>query len=1698
MRIEDDTVEQDTAPDRIPENCVAIVGMAVRAPKAPDLESFWEMCVRGEDGTTTWSRSATEPTRVPTAGLLSDVDLFDAASFGLSPAEAEVLDPQHRVFLELCWDALDGSGVVPTSDLPTGVYASAAPSSYLVPQGSSEAAKYQVLTGNAPDFLATRVSYLLNLEGEAVNVQTGCSSSLVAVHLAVESLLSGNIDVALAGGVTVNLGLADGYVFEEGMITSPDGVCRPFDAESDGAVPGNGAGVVVLQRLEDAIEQGRVVHAVIRSTAVNNDGSEKTSFLAPNRRGQTDVLLSAISRARIPVESVGYLETHGTGTRLGDAIELAAAQDAFTALSGAAGFCAVGSLKANFGHLDRAAGVVGLIKAALCVERGVRPPLRNLRSPLPDFVGGAVPFTFPTGAELWDADVRRAGVSSFGVGGTNAHVIVEQPQTAQRAGSAPVEGPQAIPLSAPHQAALTAVEETLRERLDRDGADLDLLHTLAAGRRRHRRRSVLLRTGGAGTTRVTALEGTRSPGECAGAVALVLAPAQAAPAGDFGPLLSRYPVARERWEMVTARADAAADRVCQGLGTDRDERAAAVLRIAQHLAVVELLTSFGVEIGSFHGRDDDPLLGLLQGDSDLERCLQELPYAPAPDAEEPTATVDGPCIDLAEIMSHPDGCVAGLFAQLSALWVAGQEVDWDAVNLSGQGSIAELPGYPFQRQSHWAHAPGAEPGATGRYGRCVLEEPVWVPDAVRPGTPRVPAQVRVVGEGRVADALRERLARMGEDTRASSGSAVVVVLEGRDGEPAGTPSDFDLRRWLRETVLGPAGALAENTTDLVLVSRGGFAVLPGELPDLRQSGLLGVRACAPHEVVGLRASVLDLEPCEPGGAALDVDAELDQILWQFVDGSEDRALRGGSGYRRVHRPVDGLHPSLLRWGGTYLVLGGTGNLGMHLAETICEQTRARVVLAGRSAAGPRSAEIQAAERRIRASGSRIEWATVDCTDAEDLRRLLAEVAGESGRVDGVFHLAGDTDRDAFSELTETTEQLAFDTVRAKVDGARFLAAELENVEHDFVALYSSLSTVIGARTFGPYVSANAFLDALARVQTARTGRPWISIQWDGWSHDGRSSERGLSREEGALLLRAALCTRSAVVAPATEPIAARLRTISRDLRAVAGIMTADSAPALGTDALEAALAAIRAVTGHSEVPADETFVALGVDSLQMMRFAARVRPLLRPDATLARLVACRTPRQASELLIGGTEAAAEQHAATVAVHRDLLSTMQERLYYENQLGGDSDSYNVPFGWTVNQEVSEPELLAAVRAVLAEHTSLRSVFATDRTGIPRRTVIDASAVPVDVVGGLPDGEHPERLLEEFVSRPFDLAANSARVLLRQSSGRWQVIFVCHHIAVDGWSTDLIGGSLVAHLAGGESARPAGDYADFVAWEQAFRAGPEHARQLDFWRRTLDGAAPTVPPRDRDADGGDSVGTLSRSIGARTVIDLQEMVAIEGTTLFAAALAAFAGSLARWCRTDEVLIATNISKRPLPSHENIVGLLVDPVLLRLRQRRPDHGPTLGASLADTRRQLLEAMGNSDIPFLDVLPLLRRESRARSGAFGVIATMFDSEAADSRVEALEIPLPGTAKFPLAVEFRSKAGVLRIRALYDRSLYREATIGTLLDDMVRYLEALAVQGPCGALPVTEARPPSPLRERLAARLTSAAAAGPSGEVLA
>jgi amino acid adenylation domain-containing protein len=487
---------------------IAIIGMAGRFPGARSVEDFWRNQLDGVESISQFrvedleianaAEIARDPRYVKARSIIDDADLFDADFFGIYPREAALMDPQQRLFLECCWQAIEDAGYVPdTYPGLIGVYAGSSIWSYFLNRlcktpgfidkftSGYQVSNYFEMMGNSLDFLSTRVSYKLNLRGPSFTLLSACSTSLLAVTQACQSLLTYQSDMALAGGVSITFPQKRGYYYQDGGMVSRDGHCRAFDADAQGTVFGGGLGVVLLKRFDDAIRDGDQIYAVIRGFAVNNDGSAKVGYTAPSVEGQASVIAMAHEAAGVEPETIGYIEAHGTGTPLGDPIELAGLTQAFRAQTDRKQFCTIGTAKTNVGHLDVAAGVTGLINAAHIVRHGVFPPTLHFEKPNPNFDFQNSPFRVVNERTEWRAEtaLRRAGVSAFGVGGTNAHVVIEQAPERRACSSVPTK--QLLVLSARSPAALEQATDNLAAHLSvHPNMNLaDAAWTLQAGRR---------------------------------------------------------------------------------------------------------------------------------------------------------------------------------------------------------------------------------------------------------------------------------------------------------------------------------------------------------------------------------------------------------------------------------------------------------------------------------------------------------------------------------------------------------------------------------------------------------------------------------------------------------------------------------------------------------------------------------------------------------------------------------------------------------------------------------------------------------------------------------------------------------------------------------------------------------------------------------------------------------------------------------------------------------------------------------------------------------------------------------------------------------------------------------------------------------------------------------------------------------------
>jgi acyl transferase domain-containing protein len=700
-----------------------VIGLAARFAGAADVEQYWRNLVDGVGSASPPEGERPEPVVggrrfVRAVAKVADIEWFDADHFRVPSAEATIMDPQQRVLLEVASEALEDAGYAGTHNSVVGVFVGSGKNHYyreFVAPAEARAGRgddVRITLANEKDFLAPRLAFKLGLTGPAVTVQTGCATALSAVTLACSALAAGDCDIALAGGVSLIMPDIDGYDYVDGGILSADGFCRAFDAESSGTVPGSGAGIVVLKRDTDARADRDSRRAVIRGWAINNDGGSRAGFTVPNVDGQEAVIRAALQRAGLAPDQVGYVEAHGTGTAIGDSVEFEALRRVFATDDRPRRSITLGAVKPSIGHTDAAAGIAGLIKAALAVERGVVPGTRHFRTPNDELGVASTPFLITAETRPWcgGGGSRIAGVSSFGLGGSNAHVVVASVAPVP---SAPSSRPrQVLALSARTEDELQRMRERLADRLDAmmlaDGTSLpDIAYTLAVGRTRFgcRWAAVVADPPDA----VTQLRAPAHTGPSLSRRSLVISGTPGELAGMCTRLLTAEPMLRRELVQLTGRDDVS------GLAAERAGALAAV-------AAVRVL----MRVGLTFSRVDAP---------QWARPLADW-FAAGAESAELTAALDA-CTgstDQGTVRRGPGQVFVGpsfdLPEVLADAWRAGVAVDWASYYTDEPRSRVPLPNYPFTRQRFWLDRPEPPTGSAGAADAPVRTDPGSIIDHV--------------------------------------------------------------------------------------------------------------------------------------------------------------------------------------------------------------------------------------------------------------------------------------------------------------------------------------------------------------------------------------------------------------------------------------------------------------------------------------------------------------------------------------------------------------------------------------------------------------------------------------------------------------------------------------------------------------------------------------------------------------------------------------------------------------------------------------------------------------------------------------------------------------------------------------------------------------------------------------------------------
>jgi acyl transferase domain-containing protein len=1152
---------------------IAVVGMGCRMPGGVDgPDAFWQLLRSGVDAIVEiprdrWDRHAyydadpEAPGKMATTfgGFIRNIDQFDPSFFGISPREAQTLDPQQRLLLEVTWEALEHAGLSPSGlyGSATGVFIGMSTFDYALHQvggrvHDEELARIDgyVATGTTMSPAAGRLSYVLGLNGPSLVVDTACSSSLVATHLAVTSLRNRECDLAIVGGANVILRPEWNVNFTKAHMLAPDGRCKTFDASANGYVRGEGCGVVILQRLSDAEAAGRRIAAVIRASAVNQDGASG-GLTVPSGPSQERVIRRALEGAGLAPHEIDYIEAHGTGTSLGDPIEVAALGAVFGERPKTAPL-ALGCVKTNIGHLEAAAGVAGLIKAVMSLQQRELPPNLHFRTPNPLIDWDGLPIRVPTSVTPWPSSgaPRRAGISSFGFTGTNAHVVVEQaPERAPRepaAEGAPPERPQhVLTMSARTAPALRDLAARYEQHLATvSTAPLaDVAFTANTGRAsfRHRLAVVAASCDEAHRALGSYLAGTPaadvhvSEGGARPRVVFAFAGEGVPHAGARQQLYATQPVFR-----------AAIDE-CEGiLRSHRDAALEAEPALfAFEYALAQLWRSWGVDPDAVTGDGigesvaacvggvvslDDALapaqaVGAASRRPSSPRAVEIIGRGTGGATQETRGRGDEVVVEI----GPPQADWSRLLHRLAALYAAGVKVDWAAFDRGYARQVVSLPTYPFQRERYWIDH--GTPKATAV--RSSL-------DAFRyrlewRGSTRQPPPAGVAPPGRwVLFCGDDPLGRALTNELETRGAEVIVAAPGADSEQlwrttaaaghirgvvvlSGGHNGSDVPARLRrrgtvdatlQLVRTVAGGSSNRTFPPAIWCVTRHAHLIGDSADrplaIDQAALWGLGRTAALEYPDAWGGLVDL------GSAGDPRLEARHLAQELLepDGEDQIALRGDRRFvARLAREAAPAAPRA-RWrvdsAAAYLVTGGLGALGRQVATRLAIAGARTIVLTGRRGMQtPGAAEIV---RDLESAGARqVLVVPADVRQESDVDALFAQIEATGVPLRGIVHAAG---VDAPVRLADMTSAQLESVLAGKAYGGWLLFERTRQLPLDFLVFFSSVSSVLGAPLRAHYAAANASLDALAH-EGRRAGRQTISVNWGPWRGGGMASDDDL-------------------------------------------------------------------------------------------------------------------------------------------------------------------------------------------------------------------------------------------------------------------------------------------------------------------------------------------------------------------------------------------------------------------------------------------------------------------------------------------------------------------------------------------------------------------------------------------------------------
>jgi acyl transferase domain-containing protein/acyl carrier protein len=1647
---------------------VAVIGMDGRFPQANNIDEFWENLKNGIESITFLNDQelvdvGEDPARVANPNYvkawagLAEIASFDAAFFGYTPKEAKLMDPQVRIFHECAWKALEDAGYDPyTYKGLIGCYAGASANlnwealGYFSGQ-QDEVGQFEARQLFDKDYLCTRVAHKLNFKGPAVSLQTACSTSLVAIHMAVQGLISGECHMALAGGSSISHLEKQGYMYREGMILCSDGHCKSFDAKANGTIFGDAIGLVVLKRLEDAIADADYIYAVIKGSFVNNDGSRRGGYTAPNAEGQAAAIRATLQVAEVEPESIGYIETHGTGTPLGDPIEVKGLKLAFN--TNQKEFCAIGSVKSSMGHLNIAAGVTGFIKTVLALKHRFIPPSLHFEIPNPDIDLINSPFYVNTRLTKWESDKYplRAGVSSFGIGGTNAHVVLEEAPPGEE--SSKNTNPQLILLSANTRNSLDAAAKNLADFLKKNkNINLaDVAYTLQTRRKIFPYRAALVCS------------------HVEEAINILSHPQNEK--------IHEYYAEKDEIK-VEEDPEKNINDLIKNPGRDIPGLPLLLDKIGQSWLQGQTIdwTSFyknqkrhciPLPTYAFDGQRywiDEVDMEKLKGESRVykKQDMQDWFYIPSwkrsPLLPENKIKTENTC-NL--VFADSSGLSPGLSNKLQQ-------------NPGKTITVNTGPGYREDSELSYIVNPGSEEDYEKLFGKLSA-----------------------------ANLLPGRIIHMWNVSNDSEIHQALTLEKTRKAQNTGYYSLINIAKAIGKI-------MPFNKIDIIIITNNMQDVDGTEDLAPGKSTILGPVNVIPQEYNNISCRTIDI--VLPGNDNYEV--LVNSIYYELTHKSRHKtiAYRGTQRWVHILEPVklSKLHdiPVLLEPNRVFLITGGLGGIGLVIAEYLAKTVQPRLIITGRSQFPPKEEwnnwleqhdandKISKKIKKLKSMekiGAEVLYLQVDVSHQEEMEEKIKAAEKCFGEINGIIHSAGIID---YAGVIQRRDRKENEKVFApKVDGTLILNDILGSRKLDFFVLCSSMSSLCAHFGQVGYSSANAFLDAFANYKTKNDKVFTISINWDQWLEVGMAVNRienapkgqepneieeGISPEQGIEVFKRSIDHNFSNLAVSFIDFDLRRELVQftdktfeyeedeKELSLLHSKPDRSNLSFNSIEKIEEKLVEIwQKLLGYEEINSNDNFFELGGNSLNALNVITKIQKELDVAVSIAEFFNRPTIESLAQFIMADREKSVYSPIESAEKKEFYpLSSAQKRLYILHQVEENiSTAYNIPHALLIEGKFEKQRFENSTHKLVERHESLRTSFDV-KAGKPVQIVhkeVDFNIKYHSLKTGTPgiaEEEEVKGIIKKFI-KPFDIKkASLFRVeLVHLGEEKHMLLFDLNHIISDAISTGILVQEFVSLYGGKELPKLRIQYKDFTGWQNQSFQWEKIKKQEDYWLNKFREDIPVLNmPTDYPRPlvrvyEGDIIRIM---VNENLTTPLNKLAADTETTLFMLLLAAFNILLYNYTEQADIVVGSPISGRTHADLENVIGMFVNTLPLR---NHLDEKQSFEALLKEVRRNVLEGYENQDYPLNElVVKLGIPRDTGRNPLFDIL---FVSEIIDiPRLEVDELKFTpyefehNISHMDLVFYFNEIDNNLLLMLEYSTVLFKQSSIEGILKHYVEILE--------------------------------------------